>query len=798
MARIEYNTFENLEYCERKEGMQLKDILLNISFKDLSIDIVAFMVSRVVLFTNLLPLSIAYFASSLSSKANRIWLLLFSTVGIISAKQDVSVIKYLIIFILILLMVSYLEKKGYKQTKIGQAIIAMVSTFLAGIFFLVLKNFAGYYLVVAILESIFVFTTTYIYSSGIFSLRGHLKRTVLSTEEIISLILLFGTSIAGLIDFSINGVYFREVISMMIILIFGFVGGPSLGAAIGLIVGLILTLIGVTPAIFIGIFGLSGMVASLFKDIGRLGTSMGFLLSYIIFDFYFQGELLDFIFIKPVIVAIVLFITLPKSCILYIKSFVSFEPEMGQELYYKRIRDITAQQLKSFSDAFFKLSKTFSYLSKKKKNLNQKDVSRLIDDVASKVCSDCGLCLHCWESDFYNTYQTVFSILSAAERKPQIDLKDIPREFLDKCIKAEEFIDTTNRMFELYKLNLLWHNRIVESRELVCEQLKGVSTIIDSLATEIYGKIYFKEDLEKILRVELDKEKVVVSDIAVIQNKNRKYEVTIKHFPCNGRRLCHKKIVPVVSHLLKRKMKLAFSGCNAIGKKDECIIKLVEEEKFKILTGVAKEKKNSAVISGDSYSFMKLKDEQFLLALSDGMGSGSRASEESCAAIELLEDFMETGFDKDIAIKMINSVLLLKSNEESFSTLDMAIIDLYSGIAEFIKIGAVSSFLKRDDEVEIIGSSSLPVGILNHVDIDTSKKKLKSGDIIIMVTDGVLDSQKEVLEREKWLSQVIAGINNKNPQYIADYILDIAKNQSKDKIQDDMTVLVARIWDKSL
>lgn len=169
-------------------------------------------------------------------------------------------------------------------------------------------------------------------------------------------------------------------------------------------------------------------------------------------------------------------------------------------------------------------------------------------------------------------------------------------------------------------------------------------------------------------------------------------------------------------------MKLAFSGCNAIGKKDECIIKLVEEEKFKILTGVAKEKKNSAVISGDSYSFMKLKDEQFLLALSDGMGSGSRASEESCAAIELLEDFMETGFDKDIAIKMINSVLLLKSNEESFSTLDMAIIDLYSGIAEFIKIGAVSSFLKRDDEVEIIGSSSLPVGILNHVDIDTSKK----------------------------------------------------------------------------
>ncbi|HOA80951.1 MAG TPA: stage II sporulation protein E, partial [Defluviitaleaceae bacterium] len=598
--------------------------------------------------------------------------------------------------------------------------------------------------------------------------------------------------------FSIAGIYFREVISILVILIFGYTGGPSLGAVIGIIIGTILTLIGVTPAIFIGIFGLCGMVCSLFKDIGRLGSSMGFLLSYIMFDFYFQGEIIDFIFIKPLIVAIALFITLPKSCILYIKRFVSFEPEMGQELYYKRIRDITAQQLKGFSDSFLKLSKTFTNLSKKKKHLNQKDVSLLIDDVASKVCSDCGLCVHCWESNFYNTYQTVFSILSAAERKPQIDLRDIPRDFMDKCIKAEEFIDTTNRMYELYKLNLLWHNRIVESRELVCEQLKGVSSIIGSLATDIYGKIYFKEDLERILRVELDKEKLIISDIAVIQNKSKKYEVTIKHFPCSGRRVCIKKIVPLVSAVLKRKMKLAFSGCNAIGKKDECIIKLVEEERFKILTGMAREMKNSASMSGDSYSFMKLRDEQFLLALSDGMGSGGRASEESCAAIELLEDFMETGFDKDIAIKMINSVLVLKSNEESFSTLDMAIIDLYSGIAEFIKIGAVSSFLKRDDSVEIIGSSSLPVGILNNVDIDTTKKKLKNGDIIVMVTDGVLDSKKEIIEKEIWLSKVINSINNKNPQYIADYILEIAKNNSKDKIQDDMTVLVARIWDKSL
>ena len=119
------------------------------------------------------------------------------------------------------------------------------------------------------------------------------------------------------------------------------------------------------------------------------------------------------------------------------------------------------------------------------------------------------------------------------------------------------------------------------------------------------------------------------------------------------------------------------------------------------------------------------------------------------------------------------------------------------GLQNLLKLVLFQVF-KRDDSVEIIGSSSLPVGILNNVDIDTTKKKLKNGDIIVMVTDGVLDSKKEIIEKEIWLSKVINSINNKNPQYIADYILEIAKNNSKDKIQDDMTVLVARIWDKSL
>ena len=203
------------------------------------------------------------------------------------------------------------------------------------------------------------------------------------------------------------------------------------------------------------------MTAGLFKDIGRIGSSIGFLLGQVIIHFYLEGSAITYDFLKPFIAAIIIFLTLPTGIILLIKQYIAYEPKMEQEIYYRRIRDITAQQLESFSNAFLKLSKTFSNISKKKTSLNQKDVSLLIEDVASKVCNDCGLCSHCWESDFYNTYQTVFSILSAMERKSRIDLGDIPQNFIGKCLKVNQFVDTTNRMFELYKLNLLWHNRIV-------------------------------------------------------------------------------------------------------------------------------------------------------------------------------------------------------------------------------------------------------------------------------------------------------------------------------------------------
>jgi stage II sporulation protein E len=227
---------------------------------------------------------------------------------------------------------------------------------------------------------------------------------------------------------------------------------------------------------------------------------------------------------------------------------------------------------------------------------------------------------------------------------------------------------------------------------------------------------------------------------------------------------------------------------------EQCSIRLKEAEKYQVATGIAKATKSGS-ISGDNYSFIELKDSRFMLALSDGMGTGYKASVESGTTIRLLEKFLYAGFDKDLAVKSINSLLLMKSNEETYATIDLSVINQYNGEVEFVKVGAVSTFIKYEDHVDVIKVGSLPVGILKNVEMEFVRKKLQDGDFVIMVSDGILDSNQSEINKERWLAEVINNINTRNPQKIADEILNTCLDANGGVACDDMTIMVAKIWE---
>ena len=177
------------------------------------------------------------------------------------------------------------------------------------------------------------------------------------------------------------------------------------------------------------------------------------------------------------------------------------------------------------------------------------------------------------------------------------------------------------------------------------------------------------------------------------------------------------------------------------------------------------------------------------------MGSGEKACRESTLVIELLEELLEAGFPEKTAIQMINTTLVMGREEIHFSTIDMSVFDLYTGTCELIKAGASSTFIKKKDKVEHLSSTSLPIGVLHTIEIDSVKRQLEEGDFVIMVTDGIMDALP-VGEQDILLETIIQGTAMNNPKEMAQHIREQVRNWNGDAApMDDMTVLVVGLWE---
>ena len=236
--------------------------------------------------------------------------------------------------------------------------------------------------------------------------------------------------------------------------------------------------------------------------------------------------------------------------------------------------------------------------------------------------------------------------------------------------------------------------------------------------------------------------------------------------------------------------------------KDECAIEREEnickqiytsKDKYKLQIGMAKTKKEGSPVSGDCSVQTKLEDGKHLIALSDGMGSGPEAKKSSSVAVKMLKRMLSNGFDKDTSIELINSTLSLNTEDDMYATLDIAILDLYAGNIEFVKNGACPTFIKNKKNVQIIKSLALPAGIIDNIDLVVHDRDIEEGDIIVICSDGILESNKEYQNKEMWVKGLLEELITDNPQKIADIILQEAIDNSLGKAKDDMTVIVAKV-----
>jgi stage II sporulation protein E len=330
-----------------------------------------------------------------------------------------------------------------------------------------------------------------------------------------------------------------------------------------------------------------------------------------------------------------------------------------------------------------------------------------------------------------------------------------------------------------------------KSRAMLCEELNFVSEQLRRLETEFATELVpAGEDAQAV--AERLKADGIRCDNVIVYRHGERYEVNVVKRVGGNCGSCRARTALSVSKALGVNMTVGTGLCHREG--DECVLRLYEEHPYKISVYAAAKKRDGSLVSGDSHTFMELKYGTYMLALSDGMGSGGRAREESAASVELFEDFMEAGFERECALEQINSLLLLRAGgEDIFATMDICNVDLYEGRAEFVKIGGMPSFIAGKNGVKIVGGGGLPVGIVDKTEAESMEVGLESGDVIVMVTDGVTEAAPCAIGKENWLARIIDQYASLQPEALCEKILTQARLARGGAVADDMTVIAAKV-----
>ena len=455
------------------------------------------------------------------------------------------------------------------------------------------------------------------------------------------------------------------------------------------------------------------------------------------------------------------------------------------------------EQIEKYAHSLKQLSRTFLGLEEKKKAFSNEEIEEMFTRVREKVCGKCEKCGWCWGENFVHTYQMGYEVLSAVDHYGNELNTETKRKLMQRCIMAPRFLREMLEGFHDARQNIIWVNRIARSRESCAIQMDTFADMIENTTRELENSIFTDERLEKRITAVLKKKGLRVLYTYFFMNGEGKYEIHVTVRSIRKQKVTVKEVVSAVSECVGRKFILPGDSARMIGSEYMTVV-CVEGPSFYIMHGTARIGKDCDRISGDNFALMEMPGGKYAVALSDGMGSGETACRESTLVIELLEELLSAGFPEKTAIQMINTTLVIGREEIHYSTVDMTVFDLYSGECEVIKAGASSTFIKKKDSVEHLSSTSLPIGVMNHIEIDSVKRQLEDGDFVIMVTDGVLDALP-VGEQDILLETIIQGSEIANPKEMAHHVLEQVLAWTGKEPADDMTVMAVGIWrDNSL
>ena len=770
---------------------------------------------------SIVPFGLSFIAAALSNGQAVGIMYVLSLIGTFIKFGTNSFLTYfitsLVFFVLVLLIRPKLQDNVNEKKKIGMHLFfAVLLVQIVPVFF---RTFIVYDALISIMLAITTYIFYKIFVSSILMIKEFDSKRAFTIEEVMGTSLLLAITISSFGKLSIFGFSVKNVLSILIVLILGWKNGVLVGATGGITIGVVLGIIGGSEPLMIAVYAVSGMVAGLLNKFGRIGVVVGFIIGNVIIAYAANGNSIPLIMFQEVLIASIGLLAVPKNIEINIEDLYG-KTKLLPETTGRNLEENqdTIYKLNSISDAIFDMAESYqeaaaTILTDEELKMQEKsNIEIFLDEFRQNLD---GLEDNMLYEDMCNPsdelMEDIFNVLLEKDVISEKDFINILAKHNNYIVGFENtnnqakedvyrIVKAINYSYRTCRINFIWKKKMDESKKNVSSQLKGVSEAISKMAGEIEQKEedIFADKKEEIKKI-LEQKDITITDINIKQEESGRYIVDVYTNICDeieGTKCNIKKICKILTKVFNEPMVMQNQECGLRMQKDMCKFTYISDDKFTAQIGIAKSTKAGSPVSGDSNLHIKLNDGKYLLAISDGMGSGPEAMKSSKIAIKMLERLLTAGFDKDVSLKLINSTLVANTKEDMYATLDIEILDLFNGNMEFIKNSACPTYVKRNGEVQLLKSVALPTGILNNVDLVVYDYDLQDGDILVMCSDGIIDSNKEYLNKQVWLKYLLEDIESTDAQKIADIIIGEAIDNDFGVQKDDMTVMVAKIKKK--
>ncbi len=662
-----------------------------------------------------------------------------------------------------------------------------------------INNILNIFLIYDFLMGIIISCLTYvfykIFVNGIVVIRDFNIKKAFTMEELIAAAIIISIASVPFNGITIWGLSITNIILILLLMILGWKNGVLLGGVAGISCGLALSMIGELSPIQIASIAVSGAFAGLLNKFGKIGVIAGFILGNCILTYITNGNSATIIYFREIFISSAILLFIPKNIKLDLEDLV------GKDKLLTNVGETRLNSGKEISNKMNAITNSLDDITNKiiEEENDLEDSDSFTQDFLDNLEDYRNNVFYDSLNENEDIIKDMYSMILEKDILVENDLIDIFKKYnifvviTDDGIKnyIQDIIKIVNRTYKMEQIRRIKLEERKKANRKIEKQLSSVGNIIKTISKDIDNK-RSKEETQ-LFELFLNKG-FSIKDVYIKSITNGKKIINLT-FEQADKGLKEKDKIINISDLISRLIgqKIVFE--KEITEADGSYTQVYSsEDKYRIKVGSSKISKEDSEASGDCNLQIKLEDGKYLLAISDGRGTGRKARTTSRTLLRMLKNLLIAGFDNEKSINLINSSLNISKDEEMYATLDISVLDLYAGKLTSIKNGACNTYIKNKNSIKKIKSNDVPVGVIENVEFNSVKIELYDDDIIVMCSDGLLELKEE--EKSDWIEGFLKNVNTNNVQKIADLLVAEAIDKNYGVVKDDITVIVSKISKK--